>query len=124
MNEPIQVLGREALVKNLSGLSGQVLDQLLAAVEMTQAEVATEARTNHPYVTRTGQLEHSAQPGAIEITETTVTAEVVEDKDYASFVELGTSKARPFPHLYPALLSRASAYRNRVAYVVKKFLGI
>ncbi len=33
MNEPIQVLGREALVKNLSGLSGQVLDQLLAARE-------------------------------------------------------------------------------------------
>ncbi len=123
MSEPIQVLGREALVKNLSDLSGRVLDRLTAAVEISQSEVADEARLNHPYTTRTGQLEHSAQPGQIVITDTTVTGEVVEDKDYASYVELGTSRSRPFPHLFPALTSRAQAFKNRVAFVVKQYLG-
>ena len=106
------LLGREVLVKNLSSFSTGFIAALTEAVEMTQANVSNFAKQNHPYIDRTGQLTNSIQPGRVLISKDDLTGEVLADKDYASFVELGTSRSRPFPFLYPALAQAAPFFRR------------
>ena len=110
----LQVLGRDQLVHNLAKVQGELLDALVVAVEISQAGVSNFAKANHPYVDRTGQLTNSIQPGAVVVAKDNITGEIIADKAYASWVELGTSRSRPFPFLYPALAQEAQKFSNRV----------
>lgn len=68
--------------------------------EVYAKDVADDARANHPYTDRTGDLTSSIQaiagPGLYE-------AQVFAGTEYASYVEEGVSgRSRPYPYLGPA----------------------
>lgn len=111
--------GMDDLLKNLSDYPKKVVGALAQAAEISQALVVADARQNHPYTDRTENLTNSIQAGRILITELSVEAEVVALMDYASFVEMGTSRARAFPFLYPAVMAQQADYVKRVAAAVR-----
>ena len=83
-------------------------------VGMIQARVVNEAKQNHPYRDRTGNLTQSIQPGPVTADEKSVEGVVEARMEYASYVEFGTSRARPYPYLVPALLQNLPTFRASV----------
>lgn len=111
----IEVKGLDKLVKNISKYSDEVLKGVVAACQMTQARIVNDARNDHPYKDRTGNLTNSIVPGEVVIDDKEVTAYVQARMQYASFVEFGTSRARAYPFLTPAMLRNAANFRKAVA---------
>ncbi len=109
-----ELLGRDKMVQNLSKFEVHFVDRLVDAVEITQALVSNFAKATHPYTDRTGQLTNSIQPGRVQISDKRVEGEIRADKSYASFVELGTSRSRPYPFLHPALTANRDAFLQRI----------
>lgn len=64
------------------------------------------ARANHPYTNRTYRLQtntrYDGQRGLRGAWGSSYTVHVVGDMFYGGFVELGTSRSRPYPYLAPA----------------------
>lgn len=111
----IDMTGIPQLVKNFSRFRGLALKAIVTAAEMSQARVVNDARNDHPYKDRTQNLTNSIQPGAVEVTDDTVIAYVEARMQYASFVEFGTSRARAYPFLTPALLRNSNGFRKNLA---------
>ncbi len=88
--------------------AGRLLDALDAS--MTDAArrgaelVAASARAEHPYQNRTGDIERKTELAGPDGTFTagTLVVFVEADTEYASFVDEGTARSRPFPFLLPA----------------------
>jgi hypothetical protein len=90
------------------------LGRVKTAIEMTQAKVVNEARSNHPYTDRSVNLTNSIQPGPVNVGRLVIQGEVQANMEYASFVEAGTSRSRPFPYLAPAILKSAGFFRRAI----------
>lgn len=114
-----QILGREQLVKNFSQFSSRVVDAIVTQTEVIQARVANFAKSNHPYTDRSGNLTNSIQPGEIHVTNKGVEAEIAARMSYASYVEGGTSRAKPFPFLHPAIVAHVGEFRNRIQMAIR-----
>lgn len=110
----MQLLGADQLVRNLTKYADRVLEGVVRASQIAQALVVNDARSDHPYVDRTQNLTNSIQPGQVEVTDKDVTAYVEARMAYASFVEFGTSRARAYPFLTPAMLRNAANYRRAI----------
>lgn len=78
------------------------------AVERCATQVAGYARAEHPYTDRTGALTASLEPlpATGSLLDGTLEGAVVAGREYASYIEEGTTRARPYPYLEPA--ARAS----------------
>jgi hypothetical protein len=115
------VLGREQLVTNLSKFKRDLVDRLVTAVEIVQTKVVENARSKHGadahrsgrFVTRTGGLEESIQPGEVKISNDMISGDIEARMPYASNVEDGTSKNRPYPFMKPALFANAKELQAR-----------
>lgn len=105
--------------KRLGKLTTKSIANVKEAIAVSQAAVANEARGNHPYTDRTQNLTNAIAPGKITVGLNFMSGEVVAQKEYAEFVEQGTSRSRPFPYLGPALLREIPRFRQRVANAVK-----
>lgn len=114
-----EILGRDKLVQNLSKFSERLVDAIVTQTEIVQSRVADFAKRNHPYTDRTGNLTSSIQPGTIVVTNKNVEAEIAARMKYASFVEGGTSRARPFPFLHPAIVAHVGEFRNRILSAIR-----
>lgn len=114
----VTVLGREQLVQNLSRWRESLVERIVTHTEIVQAQVVDFAKANHPYTDRTENLTNSIQPGRIVVQDDVITAEVAARQEYAAFVEFGTSRARPFPFLAPAIAAHAGEFRKRIQRVV------
>jgi len=116
----VQVKGlndvRAAIGKYGKNLAQEIVD----ITGQVQALVVNDARMNHPYTDRTGNLTQSIQPGPVEATERMVSGVIEARMQYASFVEFGTSRARPFPFLVPAMLRIIPRYRESVKAAIAK----
>lgn len=115
MSVKVEIKGMDQLVRNLSRYPNELLKGVVAAVQITQARIVNDARADHPYVDRTGNLTNSIMPGEVDITDDEVTAYVEARMQYASFVEFGTSRAKAYPFLTPAMLRNAKTFRDSVA---------
>lgn len=115
MSLRVEIKGMDKLVRNLSRFSDAALKGIVTASEMSQAMIVNDARSDHPYTDRTGNLTNSIQPGEIIVTDKDVTAYVEARMQYATFVEFGTSRAVAYPFLTPAMLRQASNFRKNVA---------
>lgn len=115
----IQVLGGEQLIKNISAYGKDIVQAVTDACQITQALIINDARSDHPYTDRSGNLTQSIQPGAIEISDDEVSAYVEARMQYASFVEFGTSRAKAYPFLTPAMLRNAANFRKNLARQIK-----
>ncbi len=116
----IEVKGLDGLVKNLSKYSDLALKGVVAACQITQAIIVNDARADHPYKDRTGNLTNSIQAGDVIIDDKEVTVYVQARMQYASFVEFGTSRAQAYPFLTPAMLRNAANFRKTVAEQIGK----
>lgn len=92
--------GDEALDDLFTALDRELSNGLQRAAEL----VALQASTTHPYTDRTGGLSRSIQAAPVigSIATHNLRGVVVAGEDYASFVEEGTSRSRPYPYLAPA----------------------
>lgn len=108
------VVGWETVIENLSSIEKDLVDRIVEATQMSQAKVVAAAQRGHGpnahaqdrFQARTGQLEQSIVGANIEITDRNVSAEVVANKNYAEWVEVGTpgGRNRPYPFMFPALV--------------------
>lgn len=100
--------GIEQVVRNLSKIEKNVVQEIVYGAQAVQAKLINEARANCP-VGVNSALQASIQAGAITITDDNVEAIVEANMNYASFIEFGTR-----PHFPPV-----DALRDWAA----KFLG-
>jgi hypothetical protein len=85
---------------------GDALEDEMEAVFARGAQrVVDHAKQNHRFANRTGQLESTMRATGARGTflRGTMVAEAVAPMPYASFVEQGTHRSRPYPYLQPAL---------------------
>lgn len=110
------------VVKNLSKYQANVIKEVVYGCEAVQQEVINNAKARlypgHGY--RYGNLQGSIMPGGIEITDDNVTALIVANAEYASFVEFGTSRMRPIPYLTPALLENIRTFERAMQAAVRR----
>ncbi len=102
------------VLRNLSNFRIKTLNKIVQGVQITQALVVNEAKNKHPFKDRTQALTNSIRPARIVITNDRVEARVAALMQYASFVEFGTSRSRPFPFLAPAILKNQSQFRKQM----------
>ena len=100
---------------NLKKITAKQLRRVIIATEMTQTQIVAEAKTNHPYTDRTGDLTRSIDKGRVIETRNSISAEVVATMHYASYVEEGTSRSAPYPYLLPAIEKNKGFYRRQMA---------
>ena len=97
-----QLTGFERVLGDLAG----ALDQEGAAAALRAAGVvADDARVTHTFQNRTGDLQASINPAAVRggLLHGDLAFDVAAEMEYASFVNAGTSRARAYPFLAPAL---------------------
>ena len=110
----MSVRGVKLVLRNLSNFRTKTLNKIVRGVQITQALVVNEAKNHHPYDDQTQALTNSIRPARIVITDTSIEAKVAALMQYASFVEFGTSRSRPFPFLAPAILKNQSQFRKQM----------
>lgn len=111
------VIGLKAVIKNISSFDRKTVRRLVTAVQATQATVVNDATRIVPV--RTSTLLKSIQPGRVLVTDRSVEGEVSALVEYASFVELGTSKQKPQPYLGPSLIKNQSSFRRLVQRAIR-----
>lgn len=121
------VSGVDKVQINLKRAKNKLLDKIAEAVEKTAVFAENHAKRGHarnhdPHAKKRFISQHGAAGlvGSIgseltEVSNTNIEAQVFATKEYAPFVELGTSKTKPYPFLLPAKLASAD--------VLKKNLG-
>ncbi len=115
MSIRVEVTGTDVIQKNISKYSDRVVEAVTVATQMAQAMIVNDAKNDHPYTDRTQNLTNSIQPGAIEISNEEVVGYVEARMQYATFVEFGTSRAKPYPFLTPAVIRNMGAYKKIMA---------
>jgi len=111
------IRGAERVIVNLARLGKEKLDRVVTACEVSQAQVANQARFLVPKVTH--NLERSIQAGNITVGHAEIRAEVEANADYASYVEFGTSRSRAQPYLTPALYANQQQFSRNVLEAVR-----
>lgn len=99
---------------------GATVDELESDLRDASREAATagvqEAQNNHPYTDRTYQLTETAHVEPYKDVDGAGVADMVWSKDYASFVDKGTSRSGPYPFT-PQASERAESSLERGAEV-------
>ena len=85
-----EVKGTLEVLNNLKKISARQQVNLIEAVQITQALVVNDARSIVPV--DTGFLQNSIGAGEVTVNGTTIDGEVRADAEYASHVEMGTSR--------------------------------
>lgn len=86
----------------LQKLEDETMEALPGVVETWGQVIAERARDVHPYTDRTGDLTASIEAAPARHVGERVEGGVVAGTSYASYVEEGTDRARPYPYLEPA----------------------
>lgn len=129
-----EVAGLAELKRNLKFFKYEALIQIMKATYHGVVLIANEARDNHPYTDRTGNLTQSIQTKPAELKGgNKITAEVHAGMEYAAAVELGgTSKhkskkgrkysiKRPaYPYLLPAMENMSQVVKQGIISVINK----
>lgn len=92
----------DGIEEALQELEDEVMEALPGIVTQWAQGAAQHARAEHPYTDRTGDLTASIEALPARTMGDRVEGGVVAGMDYASFVDEGTSRARPYPYMEPA----------------------
>lgn len=106
-----------SLDAQFASLSAMLDDEARAAMLEGARIVADEAAAHHPYTNRTGRLQSRTVAGRVRgnASRGRVSADVLGDTRYGSFVEEGTSRSRPYPYLAPAAAAKGDEVAEGVA---------
>lgn len=92
----------DGIEEALQKLEDETLEALPGVIDGWSAGVAASARADHPYTDRTGSLTGSIEALPARDVGGRVEGGVVAGMSYASYVENGTERSRPYPYLAPA----------------------
>lgn len=92
------VKGFEEIQKNLNKFKKEAKGVLTNAVFHGGTLIQNEAKSNHPYKDRTGNLTGSIQAGTPKVRGTKIIEEVTAGMEYAVHVEM-----KGYPFMFPAL---------------------
>lgn len=106
---------RELIALGYSLQKGIPDAELATVLAKSAADVTAEAKRIAP-VGATGNLSSSISPRPVNAT----TAEVVSNTNYSVFVEYGTRRMAPRPHMRPALEKVAPAFAEAIAQLGEK----
>ncbi len=110
-----QAKGITEIVANIKKYEARSERRIKIAIDMTQSQVVTEARTNHPYQDHTENLTNSIQKIPIQVERGSIVGQVEAYMPYASKVEGGTSRSRAYPFLAPAVLKNERFFVRQIA---------
>lgn len=117
----MSVTGTDQVIRNLSTIEKNIVNEIVAGAQAVQAKTVNDARGLCPVGT-TSTLQQSIQPGAITVTNDNVEAIVEANANYASYVEFPTK-----PHFPPvdALKDWAQKFLGdeRLAFVVARAIS-
>jgi hypothetical protein len=117
------VSGTQEVINNLMREASKIIDEVAHAIELTTNDIATHAKSGHEdnsahmnkrYQNQTSNLTNSIQQGQLAILQKEITQDVIAGQDYAANVELGTSKSRPYPFMFPALMACKKKFEARL----------
>ena len=97
-----KVEGLNDLLRNIDILKDTVLTAQASGMAQVSKDVASYAKSNHPFTNRTGNLEASIQAEPVELDGNIITGVVRAGMEYSKHVEYGTSKSSPYPFMEPA----------------------
>lgn len=111
----VKLARKDQLIKKLKAMPAEVQAPVVKATQKSADEVLSLAQRLVP--ADQGDLRNS---GRVETEDLGLTAAVVFDKHYASFVEFGTRFQSPQPFLIPAYRALRKRVRGRMSRAVKK----
>ena len=114
MIKTISVEGLNQVEAGLKKYGENLMKELVDITGKVQALVVNEAKLHHPYTDRTGHLTDSIQVGPVLVSDKLIEGVVEARMEYASYVEFGTSRAKPYPFMVPALLKNIPKFRASV----------
>jgi len=116
-----RVYGHDQVIRNLSQYRKELVARIVRAATSTQAKVVNNAkgvlRPGYGYIT--GNLQRSIGAGQVIIKSKEVKVFVEANAEYASHVEMGTSRSRAKPFLGPALLKNRAFYQKSMKQALK-----
>jgi hypothetical protein len=122
MAKQMEVKGADQVIRNLSRYSETLIKEIVSGCEAVQQQVVERARQRVPYIT--GNLHDSIMPGGIKIEDDNITALVIANAPYASYVEgvpdqdgrMGRGRKTPF--LGPAIIENQQTFVRAIAAAV------
>ncbi len=117
------VQGVETVLKNLSGVTNEMVSRVTRATEIASVKVANHAKDKHDkgfahavfrYENQTTNLTNSIMPQLVQSDKDAVVSVVFTNKEYAPKVELGSAKSSAYPFMHPALMSQEKEYKAAV----------
>lgn len=121
MHLTFEIEGLEELKRELDK-STEVLEGDLALMSIQAAEAGvSEAKRNHPYTDRTGDLTGEATVLKEFDSRGNTEAEMLWPENYASFVDKGTSRAKPYPFTPQAVERAEQALKSGVDISIAHF---
>ena len=103
-----KINGLNDLFRNVQHLKGASEKATVSALAQVAIDVANDARDNHTFTNRTGNLEGSIQPLPVEMKGRRFIQKVRAGMSYAYYVEFGTEKTNAYPFMNPALNRNAT----------------
>ncbi len=119
-NVTINVTGLNDVKAAIKRYGDSLVSEIVDITGMVQARVVEDAKMNHPYQDRTTHLTQSIQIGPVSVDDKGIEGVVEARQPYASYVEFGTSRARAFPFLVPALLNNIPTFRASVKAAINR----
>ena len=112
----ISVDGFDSLSAKILAAQARAVPLVAAVVRKTAADVQATAQVNAPVDTGMLRASYNTEHGGGGMH---VWAEVKPAANYAIYVELGTSRMAPQPHLFPALDHHAPAFKQAVGAIAR-----
>ncbi len=119
--------GTQRVLNNMMLAKSETLREIAEAVEKSAVDVANHAKAGHEgnrahmnkrYQNQTGNLTQSIRSALTKVGFDLVEAATFTSMEYAVGVELGTSRNRPYPFLWPALLANQESFKERLKAVL------
>lgn len=127
-----EIKGLNELKKNLDIFKRQTFDLVKKAIQESAIMIQNEAKQNHGenahatnrYIDRTANLTNSIQATIAQETIDKIMVNVIAGMQYASSVELGTVKSRPFPFLFPAYEKNGKILNESIKNIISRIKWI
>lgn len=119
------VTGAQMVINNLMIQKIKKIKLIAEAVEKTAVSISNHAKMGHEknmahikdrFETQTGTLVLSIKPEMEKVTLKEITARIYTEAKSADFnypagVEFGTSRSKPYPFMFPALVANIAIYK-------------
>ena len=123
------IAGTQRVINNMFMARDVILKRVGEAVEKTAVDVANHAKAEHErgsnphsrerFESQTATLIRSISSELTTINYAKAEGVVTAGAEYAANVEIGTSKSRPYPFLWPALVALSEKFEARMEAAIR-----